>query len=115
MNIGLFLEAQNPNIIFYWYTGSSFDPEKFQDWIELKKVAFENNVWVSDINSSYSWALIYFSAIKWIPKIYLKTTSHLEENTWSWVIIKIWYKWSKTGLLSKELQYYKNTFVIDYK
>lgn len=113
-SVWLFLDSwENKNIIFYWYTWSNFNISSFTNWEILKKIPMENNIEIKDI-SSKSWALFYFSAIKWEPKVFLWDSSNLTESWWVEYKINISYKWTNSDILLKKIKYNTKTFVIDY-
>jgi len=121
MDIWLFLEAwKNKNkIILYWYTWS-LNTSNIENWKELKKIFLENNVWINWIRKKEewtfsSWALFYFSAIRWVPSIYLEDNSwNLKTASGSEFVVNISYKWTSLDTLKKDVSYNKETFVIDY-
>lgn len=115
LSIWLYLEAwENKKIIFYWYSWSLHISDISKNSILLKENRIENNIQINNISSN-SWALFFFSAIKWEPKIYLKNSSwnFLAASTNTWFTIDISYKWTSASILSKKITYNKSTFVID--
>ncbi len=119
LSVWLYLEAwKNKKIIFYWYSWS-LDINNITNWEILKENIIENNIqinWIKAWANYSSWALFFFSAITWEPKIYLwDDETSLSKNTAnSEFTINVWYKGVDNWILSKEISYNKKTFVRDY-
>ncbi len=117
LSVWLYLEAWKwKKIKFLWYKKWATKNEISGSWIiEIKTNIIENSIQINSINSS-SWALFFFNAITWNPEIYLgKDESHLvKDTTNSDFTINVSYKGTSQDILSKEIEYNKNTFVIDY-
>jgi type II secretory pathway pseudopilin PulG len=121
LSIWLYLEAWEwKKIKFLWFSwATDFDISNFSHWKLLKTNTIENNIQINSIEAwwtSYSWALFFFNSITWKPEIYLKDSlgNFWTASTNTWFTINVSYKWTSAGILSKEINYNKSTFVIDY-
>lgn len=112
-SIWVFFDVNDKNIVkYYGYNFNSWivlsdaniiKEKKLQDGIEIEKVSGHNKV------------MIHFSSIYGLPTIYYFNESG-EKQDYSWEVVdfSLSYKWIQNYPFKRNLQYFKNTNVVDY-